>query len=86
MFTLDAISQIGITIFGVSAIILVARKNKWGFVLGLLSQPFWLITSALNKQWGVFLLSVIYCGTWCYGIYGWFFKENIVKSKNKRDD
>jgi len=75
MITLDAIAQIGITIFGVAAIILVAKKNKWGFVLGLASQPFWLLTSYLNKQWGVLFFSIVYVGSWTYGIYEWFFKN-----------
>lgn len=76
MSTLDLIAQIGIVIFGVSAIILVAKKNKWGFVLGLISQPFWLITSIMNRQWGIVLLSVIYVGSWAYGVYEWFFKKD----------
>ena len=59
MISIDAIAQIGITIFGVAAILLVAKKNKWGFVMGLISQPFWLMTSYLNKQWGVFFLSAV---------------------------
>ena len=71
----NIISQIGITIFGVTAIILVARKNKWGFVFGLLSQPFWFITSFINKQWGIFFLSIVYTGSWILGIYEWFFKK-----------
>jgi len=75
MNSIDLIAQIGITIFGVSAIILVAKKNKWGFVLGLISQPFWIITSLINKQWGVLLLSVIYIGSWSYGIFEWFYKK-----------
>lgn len=75
MMTLDVISQIGITIFGVSAIILVAGKNKWGFVLGIISCPFWFITSYINHQWGVFFLNIIYTGTWIYGTYNWFRKE-----------
>jgi len=58
---------------------LVSKKNKWGFVFGLASQPFWLITSFLNKQWGVFLLSIIYVFSWAFGLYEWFFK-------NKKDD
>jgi len=71
----DLISQIGLSILGISAIILVAKKNKWGFVLGLLSQPFWFITSYLNKQWGVFFLSIVYLFSWGLGIYEWFFKK-----------
>ncbi len=77
MSTLDLIAQIGITIFGVSAIILVAKKNKWGFVLGLISQPFWLITSFLNRQWGVLILSSVYVFSWAYGIYNWFYKKEV---------
>jgi hypothetical protein len=78
--TLDTISQIAISILSVTAIALVARKNKWGFVVGLVSQPFWLWTSYVNKQWGVFLVSIIYVFSWAYGIYVWFFKsENDVK-------
>jgi len=76
MLSLDDIAQIGIAIFGVTAIILVAKKNKWGFVFGLLSQPFWLLTSYLNKQWGVFLLSMIYVFSWALGFYEWFFKSD----------
>jgi len=78
MFDLDLISQIGIAVFGIAAIILVARKNKWGFVLGLASQPFWILTAYNNGQWGIQLLNVIYVFTWSYGIYGWFFKEKDV--------
>jgi nicotinamide riboside transporter PnuC len=72
---LDFIAQIGITVFGIIAILLVAKKNKWGFVVGLASQPFWFITSYLNEQWGVFLLSIAYAGVWIYGIYEWFYKK-----------
>jgi len=72
---LDFVAQIGVFIFGVIAIILVSRKNKWGFVFGLLSQPFWFITAYTNRQWGVFLLTFIYTGSWMYGIREWFFKN-----------
>lgn len=77
----DTISQILIFILGVCSIILISRKNKWGFVLGLLSQPFWFITSFLNKQWGVFFLSLVYTASWVYGIYEWFYKD---KKKKRR--
>ncbi len=75
----DIIAQFGVAIFGTMAIILVAKKNKWGFVFGLLSQPFWFITSFQNRQWGVFLLSVIYMGSWIFGIYEWFYKDKKLK-------
>lgn len=80
MLDLDFISQIGVAVLGITAITLVAKKNRWGFVAGLASQPFWLLTSYLNKQWGVFILSVIYVFSWAFGIYEWFFKND---TKNK---
>ena len=70
----DTIAQIGMFVLGITAIILVSRKNKWGFVFGLLSQPFFFLTAYLNAQWGLFLLSVVYTGGWAYGIYNWFYK------------
>jgi len=76
MITWDGISQIIIFFFGISAIILIDRKNKWGFVIGLASQPFWLITSYINHQSGVFLLSIVYTFAWMYGIYRWFYKKS----------
>lgn len=75
MNTLDVISQIGVSVFGIIAIVLVARKNKWGFVAGLVSQPFWFATTIINRQWGIFALSLVYAVTWTYGFYEWFFKK-----------
>jgi len=77
----DNISQIAITILGPTAIILVARKNKWGFVIGLMSQPFWFITSIANEQWGVFFVSLIYTCSWALGIYEWYFKERSIRQE-----
>lgn len=71
----DIIAQIGVSVFGVMAILLVSKKNKWGFVCGLLSQPFWFITTFHHRQWGVFFLTVVYTFSWGYGFYEWFFKK-----------
>jgi len=73
---LNAIIQFCIFLFGVTSIVLVSRKNKWGFVVGLCSQPFWLLNSFINKEWGIFLVSIAYTVSWSYGIYEWFFKKN----------
>ncbi|MBU3934350.1 nicotinamide mononucleotide transporter family protein [Patescibacteria group bacterium] len=70
---MEIIAQTGIATFGLLAIFLVARKNKWGFVFGLISVPFWFITSIINQQWGIFLLNIAYTASWIYGIWQWFF-------------
>jgi len=76
---LDQIAQLGVFVFGTSAIILLAKKNKWGFVVGLISQPFYFITSYINHQWGIFIVSVFYTGSWLFGIYEWFFRNKKKK-------
>ncbi|MBP9727936.1 MAG: nicotinamide mononucleotide transporter [Candidatus Moranbacteria bacterium] len=73
--SLDIIAQVGITVFGVGSVFLLARKNKWGTVLGLLSQPFWFATAIINDQWGIMILNVVYSATWIYGVYNWFFSD-----------
>jgi nicotinamide riboside transporter PnuC len=77
----DIMSQVFIAIFGIASVTLVAKKNKWGFVFGLLAQPFWFITSFVNEQWGVFILAIIYTGTWTFGIYEWFYKDKKKQDK-----
>lgn len=76
----DLIIQIVLAALSVTAIILVARKNKWGWVFGLASQPFWFITSYMNQQWGVFFITIVYTFSWAYGIYEWFWRN---KETNK---
>ncbi len=75
----EILTQGAIFILGGTSIILIAKKNKWGFVIGLCSQPFWIITSYNNEQWGIFLLSLVYTATWIFGIYEWFFSKNSKK-------
>ncbi len=80
MINWDLISQIGLTVLSVSAIVLVAKKNKWGFVAGLLAQPFWFYTSFIHRQWGIFITTVLFTGSFILGIYEWFYKGK--KKKN----
>ena len=71
----EIIIQFFLSVLSITAILLVARKNRWGFVVGLLSQQFWIYTSFTHAQWGIFTISVVYVFVWCYGIYEWFYKN-----------
>jgi hypothetical protein len=67
-----------IFLFGASAIWLVSRKEnwkKWGYILGLLAQPFWLYSTFTDKQWGMFCLSLFYTYSWIQGIYNYWIKK-----------
>lgn len=70
---LDTASQYAIPVLTLGGMFLIARKVKWGFVLALLSQPFWLLTSYIHDQWGVFLNTTLFTCVLLYGIRNWFF-------------
>ncbi len=75
MSELNVISQVAIAVFGLAALFMVAKKNRWGFVLGLTQQPFWFFTTIYNEQWGLFVLSIAYTISWLFGVYEWFWKK-----------
>jgi hypothetical protein len=64
--------QTMIVIMGGAAIWLLGRRNpremRWGYVVGLASQPFWLWATIEANQPGMFLLSLFYCWAWTVGI------------------
>ncbi len=72
------LSQLMIVLLGCSAIWFVSRKEqwkKWGYILGLCSQPFWFYTSISNEQWGIVALSCFYSYSWMMGIYNYWVKK-----------
>lgn len=80
-FTRDWTIQFLIFTLSLAAIAMVATTgslHRWGFVVGLASQPFWI--AALwrarardgSRLWGMFLLSCIYCAVWIFGILNRF--------------
>jgi len=70
---IDLIAQVGITLFGMSAVILAAFKEekirKWAYVCGLLSEPFWLITLIYHQQWLILFTVMGYTYGWGHGFY-----------------
>lgn len=76
--TLESISQIGIPIFSLTGSYLISNKNKWGNVLCLMAQPFWLYTAAHHQQWGAFFTSVVFTLIWINGTRKWFRKPEVA--------
>ena len=66
------ITQVAIAFLGGAAVLLVSRDEPlraWGFLLGLLSQPFWLLATWQARQWGMFAVSLWYCLGWGLGAW-----------------
>lgn len=73
----DALLQAAILVFSAIAIWLVAQPAhgplmRWGYVVGLVSQPLWFIETWRRRQWGMFALSIFYAGAWAQGIHNHF--------------
>lgn len=65
--------QIFIFILGGLSIYLVGsndkKTRKYGYIFGLLSQPFWIYSAYINNQNGILFLSLWYTYSWGRGIY-----------------
>ena len=72
-----SIEQAAIAILSFAAVSLCAVTDpglqRWGFVVGLASQPLWIHQTYIARQWGMFALSVLYVFAWIGGIVGRFF-------------
>lgn len=67
-----ALLQGAIALLSGAAVLLVGlgdARAPWGFLLGLASQPFWLLATWRARQWGMFLLSLWYTLAWAAGAW-----------------
>ena len=68
---IDAALQVAIAVFSMAAIYLISTDgplHRWGFVVGLLGQPFWFAATWRARQWGMLLLTIFYTGAFAQGI------------------
>lgn len=45
------------------------RARRWGCIIGLLGQPFWLWSTVTNGQWGMACVTVGYTAAFLRGIW-----------------
>ena len=92
MDKIDIVCQVGISIFGATAIWLVGRRDekvrRFGYLCGICSQPFWFTTCLRHKHWGIFILSFFYAyswlaGAWNHWVVPWREKRNGDKAQNQ---
>ena len=72
---IDAVLQGAILVLSLAAVYLLTSPNeyaRWGHVVGLASQPFWLAATWRARQWGMLVLAIAYSGLWLRGIHTYF--------------
>lgn len=72
---IDAALQIGIAVLSITAAYMIAGTGpwqRWGFVVGLASQPLWFAASWRARQYGILLVAIFYTGAWVQGIFNRF--------------
>lgn len=78
---LDIIAQIGILFTGATSIFLVGVKGKYrryGYLLGVIGQPFWYYTTFVHGQWFIFALSFLYTFSWVNGLRNYWNESTNV--------
>ena len=70
-----AIVQTFLLVLSLLAVFLISRPVgdplvRWGYVVGLASQPFWILTAwqSRPRPWGMLVLSLFYLAIWIEGI------------------
>lgn len=75
------IAQLGISVFGVAAFLLVTRESRrlqiYGTIFGLISNPFWWLMVITTEQWLTIPVHAAYT-------YGWISKA--IRLYNNRQD
>lgn len=60
-FTSD---QIMIVLLGISSIVCISstipKIMRYGFLFGMLAEPFWMVSAYNNGQWGIFCICIVY--------------------------
>lgn len=73
----DMVVQFFLALLSFTAIVLIATTgplHRWGFIVGLASQPFWILASWRTRNprggraWGMIVLSWCYLFVWILGI------------------
>ena len=72
---IDGWLQLGVAVFGVSAILLVSLKRREGFIIGLCAQPFWFTICWRKELWGIFVLCFFYAASWGIGVWNHYLRR-----------
>lgn len=60
--------NIALAIVGLTALLLTVLGNRWGCVVGLVSQPLWFAVGWRSRAYSICVLAFAYGAVWVVGI------------------
>lgn len=75
---IEGICQVVVPIMSMSTVYLLTRKDKimrYGYIVGFVSQPFWLFTTWFHHQPGLFIAAMFFTCRWGIGIYNYWVRN-----------
>ena len=79
---MDIVAQVGLVLFSGLAIWFLGRREawaRWGWVFGLISEPFWLYTAIKTRQWGIVVMCMWWTYSWAQGLWNHWVKKERQK-------
>lgn len=75
------IPQLGAVLLGGLAIWFVGRREswrRWGYILGLCGQPFWLWTTIAHEQYAIAAMCLWYAYSWAQGVWNYWIRPASI--------
>lgn len=73
---METIAQTVISFTSLAAVWMITREEawaKWGYLIGIAGQPFWLYSTFEHGQYGMLFASALYTWFWLHSIWKeWF--------------
>ena len=87
---MELLAQIMIPLLSCTGVLLISCRNakvrRWAYITGIVSQPFWMYTTLMHAQWGIFMMTFWYTFNWVRGIYNfWLFPKKSLKDRVLED-
>ena len=76
---INTIGNVGVCVLGLLAIWFLSHKQKWmrwGYIIGLASEPFWVMTVWGKGQPAILFMCAVYAYCYVRGIWNYWVKDN----------
>ena len=83
---IDGLIHLSLPVISVTTTWLIARRRISGVVAALASQPLWIATACIHRQWGaVVVTSLLNCGSLALGIRAWYREQEQLRHAEPGD-